>query len=65
MEQCQKIERVTRFGIYFPIRSQPDKAGIPYVPADWGIRGAGVALSGRGTADRKMNCEVDSWEFRL
>jgi hypothetical protein len=24
-----------------------------------------VALSGRGTADREMNCEVDSWEFRL
>ena len=38
MEQCQKIERVTRFGIYFPIRSQPDKAGIPYVPTDWGIK---------------------------
>ena len=38
MEQCQKIERVTRFGIYFPIRLQPDKAGIPYVPADWGIK---------------------------
>ena len=44
---------------------QPNKAGIPGVPADWGIRGAGVALSGRGTADRKMNCEVDSWEFRF
>ena len=38
MEQCQKIERVTRFGIYFPIRSQPDKAGIPYVLTDWGIK---------------------------
>lgn len=37
MEQCQKIERVTRFGI-FPIRSQPDKAGIPYVLTDWGIK---------------------------
>ena len=41
------------------------RAGIPGVLADWGIRGVGAALIGRGTADRKMNCEVDSWEFRL
>ena len=64
MEQSRKIERLTRFGIYIsPIKSQPNKAGIPGVPADWGIRGA--ALIGRGTTDRKMNCEVYSWEFRL
>ena len=38
MEQSRKIERLTRFGIYIsPIKSQPNKAGIPGVPADWGI----------------------------
>ena len=26
---------------------------------------AGVALNGRETTDREINCEVDSWEFRL
>ncbi len=66
MEQSRKIERVIRFRIYIPITTaRQGRAGIPGVPADRGIRGAGAALIGRGTADRKMNCEVDSWEFRL
>ncbi len=62
MEQYRKIESIKIWNI-FPIRPQPNKAGILGILADWGIRGA--ALIGRGTADRKMNCEVDSWEFRL